>query len=373
MIQIRNPLRMDNAGPVRGLPAGPDGPTLLERDRPGMCDEPSRESGEPMSPVAGMPSGGSVQQLSTLEDYRKKRRTRLEWSDISVFLQVARSGQMAGASRLLGIDHSTISRRIARLEEDAGVALFDRAGRRLSLTDEGVRLLAAAERLEAIVIRDVLSLGDRPREISGKVRVGATEGFGSHYLARRIPNILAQHPNLEIELIATPRRFSLGNREADIVISLDRPQCGDIRLKKLCDMTMKIYATEAFLRGRPKPRSVQDLRDDLWCGYLDEMLFAEVLDTMTFGGTHISARYRTTSVTAQLEAVLSGSAVAVLPPFVAQRYPALVPILPSGLDEDVTYWMSIHNDLARSPRVRAVMDAIERIVHADRDLFLPND
>ena len=104
---------------------------------------------------------------------------------IRAFLQVARARQMAGASRALGLDHSTISRRISRLEERTGVPLFDRAGRRVSLTEEGARLLAAAEKLESIIIRDVLSLGESRQDISGRVRIGTSEGFGAHYLVVR--------------------------------------------------------------------------------------------------------------------------------------------------------------------------------------------
>lgn len=295
----------------------------------------------------------------------------MEWSDIKVFLQVARSGQMAGASPLLGMDHSTISRRIARLEEGTGVTLFARAGRRLTLTDEGTKLLAAAEKLEAIVIRDVMSLSERRQDIGGRVRIGTSEGFGSHYLARRLPVILGRHPGLEVELVALQRSYSLGMREVDIVIGMNRPESGDIRLKKLCDSCLRIYAAQDYFVGRPQPESIGDLRDDLWCGYIEELLFTEALDMMTFGDTIIVPRYRTTSVTAQLGAALSGAALAVLPTYMAAQHPTLVPVLMESVKIELTYWISVHRDLANSPRVRAVMDAIEQIVHADRELFVP--
>src|ERR1700743_1292337 len=101
----------------------------------------------------------------------------MEWGDIRVFLKVARAGQMAGASRTLGLDHSTISRRIARLEEKMGASLFDRAGPGLMLTQQGTNLCCAAEKLESIIIRDVLSLGESRQEISGRVRIGTSEGL----------------------------------------------------------------------------------------------------------------------------------------------------------------------------------------------------
>ncbi|MRW84169.1 LysR family transcriptional regulator [Pseudoduganella sp. FT26W] len=295
----------------------------------------------------------------------------MEWSDIRVFLQVARSGRMAEASRLLRMDDSTISRRIARLERDAGVVLFDRAAKRLNLTEEGCKLLAAAEKMEAIVIRDVQALAERRQGISGKVRIGTSEGFGSHYLAQRLPTILHQYPELEIELVAVQRTYSLGMREADIVITMDRPNSGDIRLRKLCDSRLHIYASAEFLARRPAPLSIADLTDALWCGYIQELLFTEILDMLTFGDTVIMPRYRTNSLTAQLAAVLGGEALTVLPTYLAAHYPALQPVLAQSVRIDMSYWMSVHNDLARSPRVRAVMNAIEQLVASERHLCWP--
>lgn len=295
----------------------------------------------------------------------------MEWSDIRIFLQVARLGQMASASPLLGLDHSTISRRIVRLEESMGVPLFDRAGRRLSLTASGERLLAAAEQLESIIIRDVLSLGEAQEEVAGRVRIGSSEGFGSHYLASRLPVILERHPGLEVELVAVQRSYSLGTREVDIVIGPNRPASGDLRLRKLTTAGVSIYAAPDYFAGRPPPQSIADMKGDLWCGYIEELLFTEVLDMMTFDDTVIVPRYRTTSVTAQLAAVLGGRALAVLPIYMAHRVSGLVPVLSDQLKIELTYWMSVHNDLARSPRVRAVMDGIEALVQADRELFVP--
>lgn len=126
----------------------------------------------------------------------------MEWGDIRVFLQVARTGQMAGATKALGLDHLTISRRIARLQEQTGVPLFDRAGRRLSLAEAGARLLAAGERVESIIVRDIVSLGESRQEIGGRVRIGTSEGFGAHYLAKRLPTMVAAYPGLEIDLVA---------------------------------------------------------------------------------------------------------------------------------------------------------------------------
>ena len=295
----------------------------------------------------------------------------MEWGDIRVFLQVARAGQMAGASRSLGLDHSTISRRIARLEEQTGVALFDRAGRR-RITEDGARLLEAAERLESIIIRDILPLGEARQRVSGRVRIGTSEGFGAHYLAQRLPAMTEPYPDLEVELVALPRSYSLGMREVDLAITMDRPDSGDVRFKKLTSYALGIYGAPAHFENRSRPSTLEDLSDQSWCGYIKELLFTSELDLMTFESQVTTPKYRTTSVTVQLEAVLSGSVIAILPCYMASQRGGLERILANQVSIERSYWISVHGDLADSPRVRALMQAVERQVHLDRPLFLPD-
>ncbi len=295
-----------------------------------------------------------------------------EWGDLRIFLQVARAGQMAAATRALALDHSTVSRRVARLEEKLGVPLFDRAGRRLRLTAEGAKLLAAAEKLESIILRDVLRLGEERREITGSVRIGTPEGIGAHYLAPRVPRLLAAFPGLEVELVALPRRYSLAQREVDVAVTMDRPDAGDVRFKRLTTYTHAIYAAAGYFQTRARPKSVADLPGHRWCGYIDELLYTDELDLLRFGTTTVHPDYRTTSLTAQLQAARSGSVLAVLPRFLGDLYGELEKVLPGDIAPERTYWMSVHRDLADSPRVRAVCGQIERWVQEDRTRFLPD-
>ncbi len=295
----------------------------------------------------------------------------MEWSDIRVFLLVARTGTMASATTALRLDHSTISRRISRLEREAGLQLFDRAGKRLALTAEGAKLVAAAEKLESIIIKEVHNLaGDRAR-IAGAVRVGTTEEFGAHYLAPRLAALTAAYPDLEIELVVLPRAFSLATREVDVVVALDRPAAGEVRFKKLTDIEFGLYGSPAYFAGRDRPTQVDDLSLETWCGYIKELLFTAELNLLPAALDETCVRYRTTSVTVQLGAALGGYALAALPCFVAAAYPALERILPGDAAFERSYWLAVHQDQARHPRVRALMGAIEAQVDRDRALFKP--
>jgi DNA-binding transcriptional LysR family regulator len=295
----------------------------------------------------------------------------MEWSDIRVFLQVVREGTMAAATSALRMDHSTISRRIARLEEETGVSLFERAGRRLALTAEGDKLVLAAERLESIIIRDVMSLSGDREHITGQVRIGATEEFGAHYLAWRLAELTASHPGLEIELMALPRTFSLAAREVDVLVTLDRPLTGDVRFKKLIDFQLGVYGSAAYFGGRRRPTKMEELAVETWCGYIQELFSTSELELLSSATDALSTKFRTANVTVQLAAALSGSALAALPCFVATAHPALERVLPDDAVFERTYWLAVHQDLAKHPRVRAVMNAIEAQVGRDRVLFMP--
>jgi DNA-binding transcriptional LysR family regulator len=295
----------------------------------------------------------------------------MEWSDLRIFLQVARAGQMAGASKALGLDQSTTSRRIARLEEQTGVSLFERAGRRLTITQQGAKLLEAATRLESIIIRDVMSLADAQREIGGRVRIGTSEGFGAHYLAQRLPIIMEDYPELEIELVALPRNYSLGMREVDLAITMDRPETGDVRYKKLTSYSLGLYAEQGYFDQRARPQSIDDVASETWCGYIKDLLFTSELDLMTFESRAITPRFRTTSVTVQLQAVMAGACLSILPCYLASDHIGLERILPSSINLQRTYWIAVHSDLAESPRVRLLMQQIEQAVTRDRALFSP--
>lgn len=302
----------------------------------------------------------------------REYRQDMEWGDLRIFLQVARNGQMASAARELGIDHSTVSRRIARLEDDMSVSLFHRAGRRLGLTAEGSRLLHTSERLESIIIREVLRLAEDASAVAGRVRIGATEGFGAHYLAARLPRLLALHPKLEIELVAMPKSYSLAAREVDIAITIDRPQAGDIRFKKLSSYALALYGSRGYLAMHDTPLSMDTLSSHVWCGYIEELLFTPELELPLLGDHVVHPDFRSTSITAQLEAVRSGRAIAILPCYIGDRAHGIEAMLWDTLRLERTYWIAVHNDLAESTRIRAAMRAIERWVMEDRSLLLPD-
>jgi DNA-binding transcriptional LysR family regulator len=293
----------------------------------------------------------------------------MDWDDLRVFLQVARSGQMAAAARLLNLDHSTISRRIARLEGQVGATLFDRAARRISITDDGTKLLEAVEKIESVVLSQVMDLGAGDRATAGRVKIGTSEGFGAYYLARRLPLLLDAHPALEIELVALPQTYSLAAREVDVVISMDRPDNGSLRVRKLANYELGVYCSRDYVERSGQPVNLDDLPRHKWCGYTKEKLFTDELDLLNFGDFVITPSYQTMSLTAQLEAISSGAVLGVLPCYIARQRDGLQRLLSDEIAMTREYWLSVHEDVANLSRIRVVIDSLDKLVRGDRSLF----
>lgn len=152
----------------------------------------------------------------------------------------------------------------------------------------------AAEKLESIVLKKVLSLAGERKRIVGPVRIGTTEEFGGHYLAPRLSELTAAYPDLEIELVALPRNFSLATREVDVVVTLDRPATGDIRYRRLTELEFGVYGSAAYFNGRSRPTRIEELSLETWCGYISALLFTTQIDLPSLESDNICFKYRTT-------------------------------------------------------------------------------
>ena len=281
----------------------------------------------------------------------------MNWDDLRFFLAVARAGTLQAAARQLGVDHTTVSRRIKALEAGLGQALFARHLAGHELSPAGLALLPKAEAMEQAalaVLQPANQPADAPNELSGVVRVGATEGFGAAILAPALAQLGQAHPRLTVDLLAVPRAVHLSKREADVVVSLTRPQRGPYVVTKLCDYELHLYASRSYLAAHAPIRSRDDLAAHAYIGYVDELLFSDELHFL--GELYRPASYalRSTSVTAQLHATVAGAGIAILPGFLAQGQPQLTRILPRLAQFTRSFWMSMPAENKSVPRIAAV-------------------
>ncbi|MDQ8732786.1 LysR family transcriptional regulator [Bradyrhizobium sp. LHD-71] len=292
-----------------------------------------------------------------------------EWSDLRHFLAVARSGKLTEAARRLKVEHSTVSRRLAALEHALGARLFDKEPGGYKLTADGEKLLPSAESMEAIALASQSHLADSNRSVSGTVRIGAPDGFGSHFLAPRLEQLAKAHPDLEIQLIALPRIFNLTKREADIAIGLSRPKEKRLHGDKLTDYRLRMYAAPSYLVKHPPIRSIATLSDHDFIGYVDDLIYAPELDYLRLAAKDIRAMLKSSTLVAQLEMTLAGAGICILPDFLARRHQELKCVLPNQVELTRTFWLLVHADIRNLARVRVVSDFITTEVQKERKLF----
>src|SRR6476469_2353986 len=166
----------------------------------------------------------------------------IDWDDFRFVLAIVRGGSVSAAAKQLAVDHATVIRRVDRLERHLSAKLFDRRKTGYLLTEAGQRVADSAEAMESTIVANQEAVGGSRAHLTGTVRIGAPDGFGSHFLASRLVKFVERYPDLDLQLVATARLFSLSKREADIAISLTMPKEGRVFGRKLLDYSLGLYA-----------------------------------------------------------------------------------------------------------------------------------
>ncbi|CUX17478.1 LysR family transcriptional regulator [Agrobacterium genomosp. 13] len=292
----------------------------------------------------------------------------MNWDDVRLFLSVARSGQFLSAARKLGVNHATLSRRISALEAAIGTQLFLRSTNGCELTEEGQRLLAGAERMETEMLNAQANLGRVDTAVAGTVRIGAPDGLGVSFLAPRLGRLTARYPELKIQLVPVPRSFSLSQREADIAITIERPEQGRLMFSKLTDYSLGLYASEAYLAEYGTPADVDALKRHRRIGYVEDLIFSPSLNYTGEIMRDWDAAFEISSATGQTEAVRSGAGIGILHNYIAGQYPELLRIMPH-LGISRSYWTAYHESARQLVRVRTVVDFLQELVAEERRIF----
>lgn len=290
----------------------------------------------------------------------------MNWDDYRYFLAVARTGRLSRAGQQLGVDHATVGRRIKALEKSLNTNLFDRSPQGYSLTDEGENLVSIAEAMETGAIAAQADIGGQNDSVSGVVRIGAPEGMATSILAECAAELCQNHPALELQIVAMPRTFSLSKREADIAIAVSRPTAGRLKFRKISDYTLHLYGTRDYLDANPEVKKIEDLKRIRGIGYVPDLIYDKELDYIPLLGPDIKPYLTSTSVHVQLEATLANGGVCILHDFIAKDYPQLVRVLPKEISFTRTFWYIVHEDYAKSQRIRTVSDAV--ITHVQKRL-----
>jgi DNA-binding transcriptional LysR family regulator len=277
-----------------------------------------------------------------------------------MFVVLAREKTLAAASRRLGVDQTTVARRLRALEESLGAVLFERGDGKWQLSSFGKRALERAERLEEDVVGIVRAAEAEARAPSGVVRLTSVGVINSEYLIHRLPDLYARHPDLVIDLVDTDANLDIARHEVDVAIRTWRPKSGDFVVRKLAVVTFAVYESA-------RPEVVTDGND--WVAYTEELT---QVPEMRWLETHIGAgriRLRDSNARTLCGAVASGIGRGVLACFLGDTHPELRRVTPGNPVLSRDLWLLIHRDARESARVAVVVKWLVERFTGDAPLF----
>lgn len=285
----------------------------------------------------------------------------MNWDDVRIFLAACRAGTLRGAAQQLVIDQTTVSRRLASLERTLGSRLFLRSTGGLVLTDSGRQVLQTAEGMERLAVSFERRGEGADERMAGEVRVTTTDALALDFVVPAIKCLRTSHPEVRVILSTTTRLLDLARREADIAVRTLRPEQPDLMVRQLGRWQVGLYATQGYLERHGEPG-----RGENFAGH-DIALYQEGVterqDDSLVGEPRSQGR-----VVAELDSSLmlatfvrAGLALGELPDYLAQRDPGLVRVWPERQRaKPYEAWLALHQDLARTARVRVVMEAIAK-------------
>lgn len=288
-------------------------------------------------------------------------KNRLQWDDVRYFLQLAREGSLSGAARKLGVEHSTVARRVEALEQTLGVRLFDRLPRGWSLTPEGETLVEHANRVdhEAQAFSRV-ALG--VSTLQGTVRVSAPPVLAGHFLVPRLAGMHDTWLNIDLEFIGESRNANLARGEADLAIRLSRPTAPGLATRCIGAMEYGLYATRDYVKRPPATWE--------FLGYDNSLEQAPQQQWLNKVAGERRFVLRSNDLWALLNAARAGLGIAILPHFLATNDASLTMLAEPACPVNRKIWLVVHPDVKRSPRVRLVADLLADCVREGEKLLL---
>ncbi len=294
------------------------------------------------------------------------------WDDLRYFLAVARSGNVTAAAVALGVNHSTVSRRIGAFEKRLGVRLFDRMPTGYAMTPSAEAMLGDAQSVESDIVAMSRRLSAQDMRMSGTLRMTAPEGIVSIVLLPHIATFLKLHPGIEVEITATADIKSLNNREADLAIRATNQPPDGLMGRRLTGQGMATYASRSYLTERKltlenimqKPES--GFGGHSWIGRIGGKNVPDWIKNH-YPDAHCAARFDT--IFTVYEAVKEGLGMAELPCRLGNADAGLIRIPPLVSVPYRDIWILYHRDMRHNARLRAFSDFLAEIIVAERSLF----
>lgn len=285
------------------------------------------------------------------------RSIKFDWNRARAFLVTAEEGSLAAAARALDMTQPTLGRQVAALEKELGVDLFNRRGRGLELTTNGMKLVEHVRAMGDAANQLSLSATGKSDVIEGNICITSTELLATYILPPMIQKLRQAQPGIEIEIISTNDESNLSRREADIAIRSFRPSQSELIVKKLHDIRGHLYAATTYLELLGDPKSIADLKNANFIDFEKSGRLLSLLNSRGFDLDIGNFPVVTKNHNVQWELVKLGVAISGMPEAIGDPEPLVERlVIPGFAPIEAELWIVTHQELRTNRRVRTVFD-----------------
>lgn len=295
----------------------------------------------------------------------------MDWDDYRLLLSIARNRGLPGAASDLGVSVSTVFRRLEKIESERGRSLFSRARQDYVPTEVGLDLVRVAESIETEVQRGERAISGRDQQLTGTLRVTASEVIATYFLARKIPDFRMRHPQLAIEILSGNSVFSLEDQTADIALRPVRPTDVNLVGRKVADLHWGRYRSSATHGADEGAESGLDRSEIIGfssgAGSIQDKLLGRATSTLE------DVFWRSNSLVTNAAIAQASTSTALLPCILGECWPGLQCVEAPIPEIAGELWIVCHKDMHRTARVRVFFDFVVETARADPLLRLPED
>ncbi|AHM05250.1 Transcriptional regulator, LysR family [Roseibacterium elongatum DSM 19469] len=292
----------------------------------------------------------------------------MDWDKLRIFHAVADAGSLTHAGDTLHLSQSAVSRQIRALEEGLNTTLFHRHARGLILTEQGELLFDATKHMTKRLDAAAARIRDSEEEVFGELRVTTTIGFGSLWLAPRLPALYAKYPDLRIDLMLEERVLDLPMREADVAIRMKEPSQADLIRRKLMAINMRLYASPSYLEKNGTPQSLEELSEHRLISQNanSAQVSAGAVLVRELTSYDVGSHLTVNNYFGVLQGVIHDLGIGVLPDYLTQDFPEMVRVLPNVESNEVPVFLAYPEELRQSKRIEAFREFVTEEVIAHR-------
>ncbi len=291
----------------------------------------------------------------------------MDWGDLRFVLEVARSGSALAASRTLGVNQTTVIRRIGQIECDLAQRLFDRQRSGYRPTEAGQRVVESAERIEAEVLALARRIEAEQRTLKGVVRVTASESLANQLLTPAAARFQERHSGIAIQIVSEDRRLDIARGEADIAVRAgSRPEGAGIVARRMPDANWTLYCSRAYAERFGHPRRREEIARHTIIGMEGHMASLPPPLWLEAAAPGVIPRLRSNSLTNMVANLRAGLGIGMLPVFIGDDEPELMRCIPRVPELDSELWLVVREDAKDAAHVRAAVEFLAEHIRAER-------